>query len=294
MELRHLRYFVAVAEEENVTRASAKLHVAQPAVSRQIRDLEDELGLTLLERTAKSVRLTDAGRVFLEEARAVLQRADDAVKAVRAVADGKRGELHVGYAPSLTVQILPRALRRFQAELPGVRVSLHDLSTEEMMAGLREGRLHVALMVAPTGAQLRGLRIHELARYPICMAVAPGHRFARQRAITLEKAVAEPLIAYSRADYPEYHTAIAKMFAPLGRTPTIAEEHDSVTSLIAAVEAGHGIALVPSCMACLAGPRLKILPLNPPTDPVIVGAVCREQGASVAAKKFIEAAVDGA
>jgi len=91
MELRHLRYFVAAAEEENVTRAAAKLRVAQPAVSRQIRDLEDELGLTLLERTPKSVRLTDAGRVFLEEARAVLQRAEDAVKAVRAVAGGSAG-----------------------------------------------------------------------------------------------------------------------------------------------------------------------------------------------------------
>ena len=290
MELRHLRYFVAAAEAENVTRAAAKLHVAQPAVSRQIRDLEEELGVALLERTAKSVRLTDAGRVFLEEARAVLQRADDAVQAVRAVAGGRRGELHVGYAPSLTVQILPRALRRFQEELTGVRVSLHDLSTQEMLAGLREGKLHVALMVAPAGAQLRGLRFHELARYPICVAVAPGHRFARQRAITLEKAVAEPLIAYSRADYPEYHTAIAKMFAPTGRVPAIAEEHDSVTSLIAAVEAGRGIALVPSCMACLAGPRLKILPLQPPTDPVIVGAVCRRAGASIAAQKFVEAA----
>jgi DNA-binding transcriptional LysR family regulator len=224
------------------------------------------------------------------EARAVLQRAHDAVAAVRAVAGGTRGELHVGYAPSLTVQILPRALRRFQTEMPGVRVSLHDLSTQEMLAGLREGRLHVALMVAPRGAQLRGLRFHELARYPICVAVPPGHRFARQRAITLEKAVTEPLIAYSRADYPEYHTAIAKMFAPTGRVPSIAEEHDSVTSLIAAVEAGRGIALAPSCMACLAGPRLKILPLTPPTDPVVVGAVCRKQGASVAAQKFVDAA----
>ncbi|HEV7868968.1 MAG TPA: LysR family transcriptional regulator, partial [Chthoniobacteraceae bacterium] len=149
MELRHLRYFVAVAESENVTRAAAKLRVAQPAVSRQIRDLEDELGLALLERTAKSVRLTDAGRFFLTEARAVLERVEVAVAQVRAVAGGVRGELHVGYAPSLTVQILPRALRRFQAEFPGVRVSLHDLSTEEMLAGIRDGKLDVALRVPP-------------------------------------------------------------------------------------------------------------------------------------------------
>ena len=292
MELRHLRYFVVVAEEENVTRAAAKLHVAQPAVSRQIHDLEEELGLPLLERTAKSVRLTDEGRVFLQEARAVLQRADDAVKAVRAVAGGTRGELHVGYAPSLTVQILPRALRRFQGELPGVRVALHDLSTEEMLTGLRDRRLNVALMVAPEGSQLRGLRFHEIARYPICVGVAPGHRFARSRAVTLQKIVTEPFIAYSRADYPEYHEGLAKMFAPVGRIPAIAEEHDSVTSLIAAVEAGRGIALVPSCMACLAGPRLKILPVTPPLGPVVVGAVCRKTGGSPIAQKFVDAAVD--
>src|SRR6476659_553456 len=94
MELRHLRYFIGVAEEENVSRAALKLHVSQTALSRQIRDLEDELGFQLLERSAKSVRLTDAGRAFLAEARAVLQRADDAVKAARAVATGDRGELH--------------------------------------------------------------------------------------------------------------------------------------------------------------------------------------------------------
>jgi len=290
MELRHLRYFVAVAEEENVTRAATKLRVAQPAVSRQIRDLEEELGLPLLERTAKSVRLTDAGRVFLEEARAVLQRADDAVKAVRAVAGGTRGELHVGYAPSLTVQILPRALRRFQTLLPGVRVSLHDLSTEEMLAGLREGRLHLALMVAPSGGQLRGLRFHELERYPMCVAVAPGHRFARQRGLTLEKIVGEPFIGYSRAGYPEYHAALGKIFAPTGRVPEIAEEHESVTSLIAAVEAGRGVALVPDAMACMAGPRLKIVPIKPPIEPVIVGAVCCRTGVSMPAQRFIEAA----
>lgn len=293
MELRHLRYFVAVAEEENVTRAAAKLHVAQPAVSRQVHDLEEELGLPLFERTAKSVRLTDAGRVFLEEARAVLQRADDATKAVRAVAGGTRGELHVGYAPSLTVQILPRALRRFQEKLPGVRVLLHDLSTSEMLAGLRDGQLHVALMVVPEGNQLRGLRFHELARYPICVAVAPGHRLARSRSVTLAKIVTEPLVGYSRADYPEYHASLAKMFAPVGGVPAIVEEHDSVTSLIAAVEAGRGVALVPSCMACLAGPRLKILTLTPELGPIVVGAVCRKAGGTPIAQKFVDAAAAG-
>jgi DNA-binding transcriptional LysR family regulator len=293
MELRHLRYFVAVAEAENVTRAAARLRVAQPAISRQIRDLEEELGLALFERSAKAVRLTDAGRTFLEEARAVLQRADEAVQTVRAIAGGVRGELHVGYAPSLTVQILPRALRKFQAELPGVRVSLHDLSTGEMLAGLRENRLHLALTVAPAGDELRGLRFTELARYAMCVAVAPGHNFARSRSLSVEKIAGEPLIAYSRADYPEYHAGLAEMFGRIGREPTIAEEHDSVTSLIAAVEAGRGIALVADCMACLAGPRLKILPLTPAPAPIVVGAVCRSASDSSVARRFIAAAASG-
>src|SRR3569623_66009 len=114
MELRHLRYFAAVAEEQNVTRAAARLHVSQPPLSRQIRDLEDELGVALFEHGAKSVRLTEAGRAFLPEARAALRRVEEAVQMVKAVAKGERGEIHVGYAPSLAVDLLPRALRRFQ------------------------------------------------------------------------------------------------------------------------------------------------------------------------------------
>ncbi len=118
MELRHLRYFVAAAEAENVSRAALKLHVSQPALSRQIRDLENELGFELLERTAKSVSLTDAGRVFLKEARSVLQQAEDAVKKARATANGGHEELNVGYSPTPTARILPPTLRVFQTAMP--------------------------------------------------------------------------------------------------------------------------------------------------------------------------------
>ncbi len=181
MELRHLRYFVAVAETENVSRAALKLPVSQPALSRQVRDLEDEIGFLLLERSAKSVRLTDAGRIFLTEARAVLARTEDAVQAARAVATGLRGELHVGYAPTPTVRILPATLRAFQAERSEVRVKLHDLTTDEMIAGLRKGALQIALLVRPSRAMLRGLHVEELARDQIRLAVPPDHPFAKLR-----------------------------------------------------------------------------------------------------------------
>src|SRR5215469_14200052 len=246
MELRHLRYFVATAEQENVSRAAQKLHVSQPGISRQIHDLEDEIGFPLFERSAKALKLTDAGRKFLEGARAVLQRVDDAVKNARAVAIGAGAEIHVGYAPSLTIQILPRALRTFQSKFPHARVSLHDLSTEEMLAGLRAGQLHVALMVQPPRKMLRGLRFRELARYPICVALPPKHPLADLKTVNFEQIAREPLIAYSRRDYPEYHGMLEHLFGK--QKPRIVEEHDSVTSIIAAVESGRGIALVPQCV----------------------------------------------
>src|SRR5436853_3441210 len=118
VELRHLRYFVAVAEMENVSRAALKLHVSQPALSRQIRDLEDELGFSLLERTAKSVRLTEAGRTFLDNARGLLQNADEAVTKARGVAHAEPTELQVGYSAENTVEILPKTLRAFQRNMP--------------------------------------------------------------------------------------------------------------------------------------------------------------------------------
>ena len=287
MELRHLRYFVAVAEEENVSRAALKLHVSQPGLSRQIRDLEDEIGFQLFERSAKSLRLTEAGKVFLGEARAVLLHAEDAVKKARAVSGGMSGEINVGYAPSLTVQILPAALRKFQGRFPNVRVALHDLSTEEMLAQLGEKKLDVALTVRPPAKQLRGLHFVELARYAMCVAVAPKHPLAKLKSVSLGQISREPLIAYSRKDYPEYHEMLGKLFAPVGRRLRIAGEHDGATSLIAAVESGRGLALVPECLACMVGARLKLLPLRPALSPIPVAAIWRREADGGLVEKFI-------
>jgi DNA-binding transcriptional LysR family regulator len=290
MELRHLRYFVAAAEEENVSRAALKLHVSQPGLSRQIRDLEDELGFQLLERRAKSVRLTEAGRAFLIEARAVLQRAEEAVNAARAIAIGGEGELHVGYAPSLTARILPQTLRAFQADLPNVRVRLHDFSTEEMLAGLRDGELQIAFVVRLTPAMLRGFRFQELTREPICLAVAPKHPLAGRRTVTLAEAAREPLISYTRKDYPDAHENLTAMFAAIKAKPRIVEEHDSVSSLIAAVEAGSGVAIAAKSLTCTAGLRLKLIPFSPALAPLIVGAAWAKGGLTAVAERFLKCA----
>jgi DNA-binding transcriptional LysR family regulator len=289
MELRHLRYFVVVAEEQNVTRAAARLNVSQPPLSRQIRDLEEELGVELFRRTAKSLALTEAGKLFLIETRSVLLRVDQAVDAVRTLASHHRGTLRVGYAPSLTVRLLPKTLTTFERAQTGVRVSLYDLSTEECIQQLASGKIDLALTVRPTSSRMRGLVFEKLASYPLRCAVATSHPLARKRSITLRELKNERFVVYSREDFPEYYDDLKTLFRPYGFEPRVGEEYDGVTGLIAAVEAGQGIAIVTSSLACIAGQRLKLLNLKPAMTSIHVGALMPKESSKFA-QGFVAAA----
>lgn len=291
MELRHLRYFVAVAEAENVSRAALKLHVSQPALSTQIRDLEDELGFSLLERTAKSVHLTEAGRVFLEEARAVLERTEEAVSKARTVASRGSSLLHIGYSPTPTAHILPAILRAFQRAIPDARLKLHDQTNDENIAGLHDGQLQLAFVIRPLGTKaLRDLRFEELTQLAPRLAVAPKHRFARRRVVTLADAVHEPFVAYTREDYPDYHANLMATFAAAKGKPRIVEEHDGFSSLISAIEAGTGVALVSDSFAYTAGQRVKLVRLDPEPPAVAMGIASLKESPSAVAEQFWQCA----
>jgi LysR family transcriptional regulator, benzoate and cis,cis-muconate-responsive activator of ben and cat genes len=294
VELRHLRYFVAVAEAENVSRAAIKLHISQPAVSRQIRDLEEDIGFLLLERTAKSVSLTKAGRVFLDEARAVLERTDAAVKKARAAAGGVT-ELHVGYSPTPTARLLPLILHACQRAMPNVRVRLHDLSNDENLAGLRTGRLHLALVLPiKKASELRKLRFEELIHERARLAVSPKHPLARRKIISLTDAVKEPFIGYSREEFPGYNRQLNAVFAKVRAKPRVVEEHDSFSSIIPAIEAGRGVALVSESFVYSAGNRVKLLRLTPEPKPMTIGIAAPEGRLSSAAEKFWQCAKQAA
>src|SRR6202047_4090018 len=218
VELRHLRYFVSVAETENVSRAALKLHISQPALSRQIRDLEEEIGVLLLERTAKSVSLTQAGRVFLPEARAVLQRADQAIKKAQAVA-GADTELHIGHSPTPTARLLPVILRAYQRAMPDVRVRLHDLRNDQNLAGLREGRLHLAFVWLPRRKSALGnLRFEELTQESARRAGSPKHQSPRRDTVSLADAAREPFVVYNREEYPASHRRLFAVFVTVKTT----------------------------------------------------------------------------
>lgn len=289
MELRHLRYFLAVAEALNFTKAAAQLRVAQPALSRRVQDLEDEIGVELLKRSPRGVALTAEGKLFLEKTRHLIKLADESVEQVRALARGEYGELHVGYAPGPTVEILPPALAAYQKAFPRVTVLLHDLSEQEIIDGLQNGKLELGVMPGAARFQSGGLEFEALRNYPISVALAPTHRFARLKSISLEMAAAEPLIGLSRKDYPEYYVGLDRVFGPLGIKPRFIVECDSASSLITEVETGRGIAIASTILKHASGKRLLYRPLTGATEVLSVGIVRSTKGdMTPAAEKFSE------
>jgi DNA-binding transcriptional LysR family regulator len=288
VELRHLRYFVAVAEMENVSRAAMqRLHVSQPSLSRQIRDLEEEIGVQLLKRTAKSVRLTDAGRAFLDEARAILKQTTDAVGKVRAIAGKAEAELHIGDWALVTGQIMPTLLRAYQQALPNVRVKLHDWPVEKNIACVRDGRLQLAILLPPLKASaLEELRFEQLFTGRVCLAVSCDHPFAKKRSVSLADAAREPFIALLPEEYPRYQEYLSAIFARVTDKPRIVEEHDGWSGVFSAVSAGAGVAITSDAFSYAFNDRVKLLRLTPEPKRVAIGILSRKGKLSPAAEKF--------
>lgn len=269
MELRQLRYFVAVAETGNISRAAQKIFLTQPALSRQIKTLEEEIGQCLLERHAHSIRLTPAGETMLREAREVLQHAEQAIERVRASATG--GRLRIGYAPSLASGMLSPAVANFTQVHPGTRVEMFDLSTGEMLSGLEAGKLDVIVTVTQAG-ETRGLKWTPLVRSPWRLAVSSSHRLARRPRVTPVEVARESLLVYRQHDYPEYWEAITQWLQENGVRAKITGEYDGANSLLAAVESGLGVAIVTTRMAHLFPNRVRMKILTAAPKPLCIGA----------------------
>lgn len=268
MELRHLRYFVVVAEEQNISRAAERLFLSQPPLSRQIRDLEDELGVELLLREAGGVRLSEAGKLFHKHAVAILERANQAVHSMRSMSKVQATQLRIGYAPSLSVEILPAALRKFSLDFAEVKPQLCDFSTEEMLSGLRAGTLDLALMLRPDKRCMDGLVWYELKRYEVLVAMSSNHALAEQLQVRLEEALEQNLQVYAGSQYPDYQRWLLRL---AGDKSLRQEPHDSLHSLLAAVEAGRGVALLPGCIEQLSANRLLLRPLADAANAFVVG-----------------------
>ena len=287
MELRHLRYYIAVADALNFTRAAEKLHVAQPALSKQVHDLEDEIGVDLFRRSQRGVTITAEGKLFLDEARRIVAAAEEAVKKTQALARGEFGELNIGYATTPTMEILPPALAAFQSAAPQVAVHLHDLAGNEICDGLRAGELEIGVSVRPREKTMHGLVFELLRTYSLSIAMSPKHPLAKSRSVSVASLLEHPLITYCKRDYEDYHTMLESVFHAHGRMPKPALEVDGSNTLIAAVESGRGIAVVNSIFHYASGTRLKLRPLAGNESIVEVGIVTAKEGdVTPAGEKF--------
>jgi DNA-binding transcriptional LysR family regulator len=235
------------------------------------------------------VTLTAEGKLFLEEVRELLKRTDESVERVRALARGEYGELHVGYAPTLAVEILPPGIEAFRKSLPGVKVLLHDLTNDELITGLRNGTLELAIMHQLNGVQTADIEFELLRTYPLCVALAATHPFGRLKSVPLQKVAAEPLIGLRRKDYPEYYHGLDRTFAPIGVKPRIAVECDATSSLNIEVEAGRGIALCIPIFELVTGKRLVYRLVTGTTELLSIGIARATKGdLTPAGAKFCE------
>lgn len=272
MELRQLRYFVAVAEEGNISRAAKKIFLTQPALSRQIKALEEEFGHCLLERQAHSIRLTAAGEILLREARELLTHADALLERVRTTGSGLR--LRVGYAPSFAAGILATAVNNFTQVHENAQVELLDLSTKEMLSGLEDGKLDIALTIRRED-ETRGLLWTPVLKTAVSLAVGRRHALAGEKRVAVADLGREKFCVFRRSEYPEYWDAVGGWLREQGLRPRIAGEYDGGESMMAAVEAGLGVALLPTSIGRLFPERACLLTLTPSPPPVIVHAGIR-------------------
>ncbi len=245
MELRHLRYFVAVAEERHFGHAAERLHIAQPPLSQQIRRLEAELGEPLLYRTTRSVELAPAGEVLLERGREILAAVDSAVEDARRAARGEYGRLAIGFTGSCTYAMLPALAAALGRALPGVVLDLQgELLTPAQVARLVDGTLDVGLLRPPVHD--RALSTEVLRSEPLLAVLPDSHPLASSDAIPLELLEREPFITYPSHFRSVVHDAVEDACAAHGFTPTAAHEVSETSTLVSFVAAGLGVSLVPA------------------------------------------------
>lgn len=294
MELRHLRYFVTVAEELNISRASARLRISQPAVSRQLRDLEEELHVELFRREKQGLKLTPAGEAFLAHARDLLRRSTDAVKQMAVFGQQPKETLTVGYiAPILACTLTP-ALRRFSQAHPDVEVALREMSPGEQVKALRAGRIDLALLGNPHPGLEREFTLTVLNRIPFEAVLPDNHLLALRKRIALAELKDDPFIGFSEETFPGRNAAICASCQAAGFTPRFRHHVENLTALLALVAADRGVTLAPAEVGKLLHPNAVFVLLKPPVPSVASAAAQRRDEANPLLIELLECCRDGA
>ncbi|MEG4859970.1 LysR family transcriptional regulator [Microcoleus sp. K1-B6] len=287
MELRHLRYFIAVAEELNFTRAAEKLHIAQPPLSQQIQHLEAELGFQLFRRTKRTVHLTAAGQVFFEEAGKILQQVDRAIQLGRQTSRGELGQLTIGFVSSAAHNVVPAILQAFRTQYPAVLLELHELTTHEQLQRLRFGQIDIGFVRPPVEED--GINSEIIFREPLIVALPETHPAADRAKVELRELSTEPFILFPRSQAPGLYDAIVSLCQQAGFSPIAAQEAIQMQTIVSLVAAEMGVAIVPESMQNFqrSGVVYKSLPES--TCIVAIALIWRSDP-TAAVQRFLEVA----
>jgi DNA-binding transcriptional LysR family regulator len=251
VELRQLRYFVAVAEELHFRRAAERLHISQPPLSQQIRALEDELGFALLVRTRRRVELTPAGAAFLRDARSILSELAGAVAGARRIDAGQTGRLRINFVGSALFSIVPGTVERFRRSRPGVALELRERATVDQLRAVRAGLADVGL-VRPPIEEDDSFRAQTVLRERTLAALPAAHPLSALRRVPLRRLAAEPLVLFPRDQAPGFHDLLIDSLAGAGSAPRVIQYAPEMLTIIGLVVAGTGVSLVPASVARLA------------------------------------------
>jgi DNA-binding transcriptional LysR family regulator len=285
VELRHLRYFLAVAETLHFGRAAVKLGMAQPPLSQQIRKLEALVGAPLFERTTRGVRLTAAGAMLRERATATMARLADDLEQTRRVARGEEGRLTVGFSGSVMFTELPAAIQRYRQAYPRVELQLREMWTSEQLPALADGSIDVGFL--RDGERRPELAITPLLREPFRVVLPADHKLRRQRIVDPASLEGEPFVLFPRRNGNLAYERTLRCCLDAGFQPQIVQEAPQFPTLIRLVAAGLGISLVPACVATVAFPGAIFRPIRSKRG-TSVDIGTRVGGASATAEAFIE------
>jgi DNA-binding transcriptional LysR family regulator len=286
LELRHLWYFVAVAEELSFSRAAQRVGIAQPPLSQQIQRLEQILGCALFDRSGRRVRLTEAGSLLATEARRLLADAAHTTQLLRSAGRGEIGTVSIGYWSSTLFSPLPIAVRRFRERFPGVAVRLREIYPPHHIEAIRAGAIDIAILREPEPVD--GIAELTVLVEPFVAAVPTDHRLARRRAIAPSLLRDEPFVLFPREAVPGLHAKLLGLCRSAGFEPRVVQEVDAWHTIISLVEAGIGVSLIPASFEGRRTGALVYLPLTGPQVVTTTSACWRVAGASRAAEAFLD------
>jgi DNA-binding transcriptional LysR family regulator len=273
MELRHLRSFVTLAQELNFSRAAVRLNIVQPALSGQIKSLEDELGVQLFIRDRRSVSLTEVGRLFLPQAQATLDQAETALRVARRAEQGDIGELRIGFVSSVIPEILPNVIRKLRAQYPRLHLDFHDMPTPRQIGALNDGRIDFGFLRLPVNAP--GLHIELILEEPFVVVLPKSHPLAALQAITVNSLQNEPMLFLDRSAAPGYSDALLGALSSGGLVLHIVQEFAELSTMVGLVASHLGLAIVPASVAISLPPGAVARPLQPMTHRSQLGLAWR-------------------